>query len=103
MDYLGYVNYVNSNMADDYYIVVGFVTYKNPCTPNLVLRRICDGEEIWCRIKQSKVFKETPFGMYSILKIEGFTYEFKSKKINGEWQKSDEREIVLENYECMKG
>lgn len=103
MDYLGYVNYVNSNMADDYYIVVGFVTYKNPCTPNLVLRRICDGEEIWCRIKQSKVFKETPFGMYSILKIEGFTYDFKSKKINGEWQKSDEREIVLENYECMKG
>ena len=103
MDYLGYVNYVNSNMADDYYIVTGFVTYKNPCTPNLVLRRICDGEEIGCRIKQSKVFKETPFGMYSILKIEGFTYDFKSKKINGEWQKSDEREIVLENYECMKG
>lgn len=103
MDYLGYVNYVNSNMADDYYIVIGFVTYKNPCTPNLVLRRICDGEEIGCRIKQSKVFKETPFGMYSILKIEGFTYDFKNKKINGEWQKSDEREIVLENYECMKG
>lgn len=103
MDYLGYVNYVNSNMADDYYIVTGFVTYKNPCTPNLVLRRICDGEEIGCRIKQSKVFKETPFGMYSILKIEGFTYGFKNKKINGEWQKSDEREIVLENYECMKG
>lgn len=103
MDYLGYVNYVNPNMADDYYIVTGFVTYKNPCTPNLVLRRICDGEEIGCRIKQSKVFKETPFGMYSILKIEGFTYDFKNKKINGEWQKSDEREIVLENYECMKG
>lgn len=103
MDYLGYVNYVNPNMADDYYIVTGFVTYKNPCTPNIVLRRICDGEEIRCRIKQSKVFKETPFGMYSILKIEGFTYDFKSKKINGEWQKSDERETVLENYECMKG
>lgn len=103
MDYLGYVNYVNHNMADDYYIVTGFVTYKNPCTPNLVLRRICDGEEVHGRIKQSKVFKESPFGMYSILKIEGFTYDFKSKKINGEWQKSDEREIVLENYECMKG
>lgn len=103
MDYLGYVNYVNKNMADDYYIVTGFVTYKNPCTPNLVLRRICDGEEIGCRIKQSKVFKESPFGLYSILKIEGFTYDFKSKKINGEWQKADERETVLENYECMKG
>lgn len=103
MDYLGYVNYVNPNMADDYYIVTGFVTYKNPCTPNLVLRRICDGEELGCRIKQSKMFKESPFGMYSILKIEGFAYDFKSKKINGEWQKSDEREIVLESYECMKG
>lgn len=103
MDYLGYVNYVNNNMADDYYIVIGFATYKNPCTPNLVLRRICDGEEIRSRIKQSKVFKESPFGLYSILKIEGFTYDFKSKKINGEWQKSDEREVVLESYECMKG
>lgn len=103
MDYLGYVNYVNPNMADDYYIVIGFVTYKNPCAPNLVLRRICDGEETRCRIKQSKVFKESPFGLYSILKIDGFTYDFKSKKINGEWQKSDEREIVLESYECMKG
>lgn len=103
MDYLGYVNYVNNNMADDYYIVIGFVTYKNPCAPNLVLRRICDGEETRCRIKQSKVFKESPFGLYSILKIDGFTYDFKSKKINGEWQKSDEREIVLESYECMKG
>lgn len=103
MDYLGYVNYINHNMADDYYIVTGFATYKNPCTPNLILRRICDGEEIGCRIKQSKVFKESPFGLYSILKIEGFTYDFKSKKINGEWQKSDEREVVLESYECMKG
>lgn len=101
-EYLGYINYVNKNMADDYYIVIGFVTYKNPCTPNLVLRRICDGEEIKCRIKQSRIFKESPFGLYSILKIEGFTYDFKSKKINGEWQKSDEREVVLESYECMK-
>lgn len=103
LEYLGYVEYTNEKMADDYYIVTSFITYKDPCKPSVVLRRICDGEEIKTRIKQSKTFKEMPFGLYSILKIEGFTYDFKSKKVNGEWQKSDEREVILEQYEVMKG
>ena len=101
-EFLGYVNYINDNMAKDYYIVTSFVTYKDACRPNLILRRICDGSETRCRIKQSKIFKQDPFGLYSILRIEGFTGEFKSKKINGEWQKSDEVESILESYEVMK-
>lgn len=102
MDYLGYVNYVNSNMADDYYIVVGFVTYKNPCTPNLVLRRICDGEELGTRIKQSKIFKESPFGLYSVLQIEKFSYEFKKKKIDNVWVNTEETEMILSEYSVIK-
>lgn len=99
---LGYTDYTNKNMADDYYIVVGFDD-KYGCRPNLVLKRICDGEEVKTRIKQSRIFKANPFGLYSILRIEGFTYMFKKRKVDGKWQDSDETEPILESFECMKG
>lgn len=102
MEFLGYTDYTNRNMADDYYIVVGFDD-KYGCRPNLVLRRICDGEEVKTRIKQSKIFKTQPFGLYSILRIEGFTYMFKKRKVDGKWIDSDETEAILESFECMKG
>lgn len=102
MEYLGYTDYTNKNMADDYYIVIGFDD-KYGCRPNLVLRRICDGEEVKCRIKQSRIFKSQPFGLYSILKIEGFTYMFKKRKVDGKWISTDETEAILESYDCMKG
>lgn len=102
MAYLGYTDYTNKNMADDYYIVVGFDD-KYGCRPNLILRRICDGEEVKTRIKQSKIFKTQPFGLYSILRIEGFTYMFKKRKVDGKWISTDETEAILESYECMKG
>ena len=99
---LGYTDYTNKNMADDYYIVVGFDD-KYGCRPNLILRRICDGEEVKTRIKQSKIFKTQPFGLYSILRIEGFTYMFKKRKVDGKWISTDETEAILESYDCMKG
>lgn len=102
MAYLGYTDYTNKNMADDYYIVVGFDD-KYGCRPNLILRRICDGEEVKTRIKQSKIFKTQPFGLYSILRIEGFTYMFKKRKVDGKWISTDETEAILESYDCMKG
>ena len=103
IEHLEYTDYVNEKMANNYYIVVSFITYKDACRPNLVLRRICDGDEIGCRIKQSKIFKEMPFGMYSILRIDDFTYTHKKKKIGDTWTDSDELEPILEQYEVMKG
>ena len=102
LTYLGYVNYINENMDMGYYIVIDFVTYKDPCRPSLVLYRICDGTEVKCRIKQAKTFKESPFGLYSILKISGFTGEFKKRKIGDEWVSTDEVESILESYEVVK-
>lgn len=103
MEYLGYSDYTNSNMSDDYYIVVGFDDKYGTCRPNLVLRHICDGDELKCRIKQSKIFKSQPFGLFAILRIEGFTHAFKKRKVDGKWQDSEETEVILENFECMKG
>lgn len=102
LEYLEYTDYTNPQMADYYYIVTDFTTFKDAAKPTMVLRRICDGEEIKTRIKQSKIFKSQPFGCFSILKIEGFTYVFKKKLINGEWKDTDEMEPVLEEYEVMR-
>lgn len=103
MEYLGYSDYINENMSEDYYIVVGFDDKYGTCRPNLVLRHICDGDELKCRIKQSKIFKSQPFGLFAILRIEGFTHAFRKRKVNGKWQDSEETEVILENFECMKG
>lgn len=103
IEHLEYTDYVNEKMANNYYIVVSFITYKDACRPNLILRRICDGDEIGCRIKQSKIFKEMPFGLYSILRIDDFTYTHKKKKVGENWIDSDELEPILEQYEVMKG
>lgn len=103
MEYLGYSDYINENMSEDYYIVTVYDDKYDSCRPNVVLRRICDGEEIKSRIKQSKIFKENPFGEFSILRIEGFTYVYKKKKVDNKWVSTDETEPILENYECMKG
>lgn len=101
-EYLGNVNYVNPNMAESYYAIVSFETYKNPCTPVVIIRRMCNGEEIKARVRQSKVFKENPFGLLSIVKIDNLTYEYKKKLIDGSWQKTDETECILKDYEVIK-
>lgn len=101
-EYLQYVTYVNPTIANFYYIVVDFKTFKDTTKPHVVLRQIQTGEEIKTRIKQGKVYKQNPFGEFSILKIEGFTMDYKKKLINGEWQVTDELEPILEFYEVIK-
>lgn len=103
IEYLGYVNYVNPKMADDYYIVTSFVVYKDECRPSITARRICDGTEINTRIKQANVFKESPFGLFSVLQIGGFTYDFKKRKVDGNWISTDEQEPILNEYSVVKG
>lgn len=103
IEYLGYVNYTNDKMADDYYIVTSFVVYRDECRPNVTVRRICDGEEIKTRIKQANKFKESPFGLFSVLQIEDFTYDFKKRKVDGNWILTDEREPILSEYSVVKG
>lgn len=98
---LDYVTYQNSEMSDDYYIVTDFTVYKDTTKPNLVLRKLKTGEDIITRIKQGKIYKQNPFGCYDILKIQGFTWDYKKRSINGEWKTTDELEPILEEYEVM--
>lgn len=99
---LEYTTYTNDKIPDDCYIVIEFKTYKDKSKPYIILRNIHTGEEIKTRIKYSKIYKEQPFQLFSVLKIKGFTIDFKSKFSYGKWISSDEQEIILEKYEVLK-
>ena len=101
-EYLEYVTYKNEDANEEYYIIVDFIQGKDVSKPRFVARNIKTGEETNSRIKQSKIFKEYPFGLYSVLRIKEFDKEFKKKPINDVWTVTDELEDVLTNYEVIK-
>ena len=102
IEYLGYVNYTNPNIADYYYIVTEFAQYKDASRPYFTLYNLKTGKSIKSKIKQGNIYKENSFGLYSVLDIREFTYKNKSKLINGTWVKLDEVEPILEVYEVVK-
>ena len=102
IEYLQYAVYANKDIAPYYYIVVEYKVFKNATKPVVTLYNLSTGIEVNTRIKQSKIFRQNPFGLYNILKIEGFTEEYKQKYIDGEWRSTDETELILESYEVMK-
>ena len=102
IEHLEYTTYINNKIPDDCYIVINFKTYKDNAKPYITLRNINTGEEFKTRIKHSKIYKAQPFKLFSVLKIEGFTIDFKSKFENDKWIDSDEKEIILESYEMIK-
>ncbi len=101
-EHLEMVVYTNPKVSDNYYIIVDYKTYKDTTKPYFVARNIKTGEEVHSRIKQGKIFKENPFGLYSVLKIEEFTPDFKKRFVNGVWTVTDEIEEVLTDYEVIK-
>lgn len=102
IEFLSYTDYVNANMSDDYYIVTDYTTYKDSAKPSLVLRRIHNGEEVRCRIKQAAIFKAQPFGQFAVLRVPYFTSVFRKKLVDGKWVDSNEKELLLEEYEVIK-
>lgn len=101
-EYLEYVTYTNDNVDEDYYIIIDFIQGKDITKPRFTSRQIKTGIEVKSRIKKPKVFKENPFGLFSVLKISDFDKEFKRKPVNGEWIVTDEIEDILNNYEVIK-
>lgn len=102
IEYLGYAVYTNPSIADYYYIVTEFEQYKDASRPYFTLYNLKTGESMKTKIRQGKIYKENPFGMYSVLDIRGFTYKNKSKLVDGEWTKTEELEAIVETYEVIK-
>ena len=103
LEFLEYTDYKNPSISEYYYIVISFKTYNGDSTrPYFTLRNIKTGEEINTKIKQSKIYREKPFGCFSILDIHGFTYKYKKKMVDDKWIDTEETEPILESYEVIK-
>ena len=102
MEFLEYTTYVNPNFSDCYYAVLNFKTFSDPTKPHFTLRNIKTGEEIKSRIRQSKLYRENPFGEFAILDIKDFTYVHKKKNVGGDWVETEELEPLLTEYEVVK-
>lgn len=98
---LGYTEYVNDKIKPTYYVVIDYKTYGEKTRPYFVAYNLSTGESIRTKVTSSKVFKEKPFDEYSILEIEMFTEKHKHKKVNDEWVRTDEIELVVEEYEVL--
>ena len=102
-EYLEYITYTNPKVSELYYIITEFKTYKDATKPYITARNVKTGDETKTRIKQGKIFRENPFGLYSVLKIKEFEPEFKKRpNAEGKWVPTDETEDVLYEYEVIK-
>lgn len=102
-EYLEYIVYTNENVSPLYYMVTDFKTYKDTTKPYITARQIRTGKEVKTRIKQGKIFKENPFGQWSVLKINEFSQEFKKRpNAEGKWEVTDELEDILTEYGVIR-
>lgn len=101
VEYLGYPDYINPKIGKNLYIVTDYKTYKDECKPYFSVRRCTDGETFKTKIKNRKLYIQQPFDLFSILKIDGFDYEFKKKKVDDKWIETDEREPIVNSYEVI--
>lgn len=102
-EYLGGVIYFNPKVSDRYYVITDYKTYKDPTKPYFTARHIRTGTDIKARIKHGKIFKEKPFGEWSVLSINEFKKVFKKRpNADGKWVDTDELEDILTEYEVIK-
>ena len=102
IEYLGYADYINKDISENYYIVTNFDDSKSATRPYCTIYRICDGEKIETRVSRSNVFKSQPFGLFSIINMPVATYEYKKVKDGDKWVDSEEMRLVLSEYEVIK-
>jgi len=102
IEFLGYVDYINKDISDSYYVVIDFDDSKSATRPRCVIYRICDGEKIETRVNRSEVFKRNPFGLFSVINMPTTVYEYKKVKDGDKWVDSDEMRVVLSEYEVIK-
>ena len=102
IEFLGYADYTNKDISENYYIVTSFDDSKSTTRPYCTLYRIHDGEKIDTRVSRSNAFKANPFGLFSIINMPVTTYEYKKVKDGDKWVDSEEMRVVLSEYEVIK-
>ena len=95
--------YQNTKLPNTWYYVLGFKTYGDKVsTPYLVLYSLVNGDLVVCSINQSKLFRDNPFGIYSIIDVKNFKDVIKKKKIGEKkYVPTNETKKVIAEYEVV--
>lgn len=95
--------YQNKKLPSTWYYVLGFKTYGDRInSPYLILYNLTDASIINCQINKSKMFRDEPFGIYSIINVQGFEDIPRKKKV-GEKQfvTTNELKTIIKGYEVI--
>lgn len=98
LTYLEYIEYKNPNAPKDMYYVSETKFYNDKTKPYLQLYNLRTGETLKTKITQGKRFIENPFKQGNVLNVLEFQERCKSKMINGQWTKTDEKEKILAQW-----
>lgn len=101
LEFLEYINTTNSKVPKTIYFVKEFKTYKNKTKPYLILYNINNGEELKTKITKSNAFIDNPFSEHFIINVIKFREQNKTRKINGEWVKTEEKEKIVDIWEVL--
>lgn len=99
IEHLEYTEYTNDKAGKNFYIITEYTTYKDKTKPYVTLRHVKTGENLKTKIKDGKIFTTNPFKLYDILKVNEFKTQKKTKCVGGVWQKTNEDEKILYDYE----
>lgn len=91
---LGFESSVYPNVPENIYMVTEI---DDKYTPKLRMYRLKDGLCITMKCKKNDI-KLNPFGEFSVIKVQEITKKNKTKKVDGEWVKTDEKEIHLASW-----
>lgn len=94
IEYLGYPDTIYPNVPENIYMVTEI---DDKYTPKLRMYRLKDGLCITMKCKKNDI-KLNPFGEFSVIKVQEITKKNKTKKVDGEWVKTDEKEIHLVSW-----
>lgn len=95
--------YQNSEMPNTWNYIMGFKTYGDKInTPYLILYNLHSGELSKCQINSSALFRNNPFGIYSIIDAKKIEPVFKKKKLdNGKYVLTNETKDILKEYDVI--
>ena len=100
---LGAANFTNNEINERYWIIIEYKTYgSNSTRPYVTVRNLNNGEEIKTKVTSSKQYQSSPFGLYSVLRIDAFAERPKKRNVNGQWIDDPvEKELVISSYETI--
>lgn len=95
--------YQNTELPQGWYYVLGFKTYGDKVsTPYLVLYSLVNSDLVVCSINKSKLFRDNPFGIYSIINVKNFQDVIKKKKVGEKkFIPTNETKKVIADYEVI--